>query len=314
MFVQFWIGVLIITSYVGHDEVRSAHRQAITEEKLQSLGILRVFLLAEIPTTEKFIIQKSIENESNRFHDIVQGNFQEAYRNLSYKHIMGLRWAAAECQRAKFIIKVDDDTVFDIYFIRNYLDSVLQEHTYDANTELETFLAGFVLDSKKPIRNVANKWYVSLEEYRPSIYPDYLSGWLYITTPKTAKLLVLESQHEPFMWIDDTWITGVLRERIDIQLISLNKWFSANSQFLDCCLDDLIKHSLKCDYQVGPNGGDVKLITNFLKALEKCYEADDEVNGCNERTPDKLVTRTCVGKTKDIIGQHGNALVKQIRL
>lgn len=290
---------------MGHDEVRSAHRQSLTQQKLRSMGLLRVFLLADIPVTEKFIEQKSIYDESDRFEDIVQGNFVEAYRNLTYKHVMGLRWAATECSIAKYIIKVDDDTVFDAFYLQTYLVNL--ESTLDyAN---EHMLAGYILDAKKPIRLQASKWYVTFQEFGDQIYPDYLSGWLYITNPRTARALVAESQTQPYFWIDDTWVTGVLRDRRNIPLTRLNKWFSANSQFLDCCIDDAQKHSFKCDYHVGPNGGDVKLLTAFSKAMEKCYE-----NDCAERTPSQSVKQTCVGQLKNIIGQHGEAMVKSIKL
>lgn len=66
--------MLLVTSYVGHDDVRSAHRTAINSQILQKLNIVRVFLLAEIPEKEKFITQKAIENEHRHFNDIVQGN------------------------------------------------------------------------------------------------------------------------------------------------------------------------------------------------------------------------------------------------
>lgn len=297
---------MVVTSYVGHDEIRSAHRQAISQEELKSFGMLRVFLLAEIPKQEIFITQKAIVNEHERFRDIVQGNFQEAYRNLTYKHIMGLRWASVECPKATFIIKMDDDTVYDIFYLRDYLESFIEN-----NSPPNDFLAGFILANKKPIRNVANKWYVSIDEYSKPNYPNYLSGWLYITNPKTAQKLVIESQRQPFMWIDDTWVTGVLRELKDIKITELNHWYSANSQFLDCCIDDIWKNGVKCDYYVGPNDGDGKLIVTFTKAIRKCYE--DE-NACIARTPDKLLTRTCVGKTKNLVEPHGNAIVRPLKL
>lgn len=65
--------ILVVTSYVGHDELRSAHRTAISNSTLHNLGVVRVFLLADIPEHEKFITQESIENEQQHFNDIVQG-------------------------------------------------------------------------------------------------------------------------------------------------------------------------------------------------------------------------------------------------
>lgn len=63
----------MITSYVGHDEVRAAHRSAISAAILDELKILRVFQLAAVPTKEKFITQNAIENEHKHFNDILQG-------------------------------------------------------------------------------------------------------------------------------------------------------------------------------------------------------------------------------------------------
>lgn len=65
--------ILLVTSYVGHDQVRSAHRAAISGNDLDKLNIVRVFLLADIPLKEKFITQKAIQNENDHFNDIVQG-------------------------------------------------------------------------------------------------------------------------------------------------------------------------------------------------------------------------------------------------
>lgn len=65
--------LLMITSYVGHDEVRSAHRSAISSITLGELQILRVFQLAAVPSKEKFITQNAIENEHQHFNDILQG-------------------------------------------------------------------------------------------------------------------------------------------------------------------------------------------------------------------------------------------------
>lgn len=277
-------------------------------DKLRSLNMKRVFLLADIPLTEKYISQPAIDDEHSRFGDLVQGNFTEAYRNLTYKHVMGLRWAATACPTAKFIVKIDDDTVFDILFLYNYIESLP-----DTSSTLP-FLSGFVLDGKKPIRNVANKWYVSRQEYAGDLYPDYLSGWLYVTNVRTALQLVAASQRHPFMWIDDTWVTGVLREPLDIPLTRVNEWFSANSQFLDCCINDVKKNALNCDYHIGPNGGDVSLIVGFNEAMAKCYDFDGQGDGCAQRSPNNMLATTCIGIDKHLVEQHGAGIVQAMRL
>ena len=49
-------------------------------------------------TTEQSL-QESIARENDEHHDIVQGDFLDTYRNLSYKNIMGKLWVSQFCQQ-----------------------------------------------------------------------------------------------------------------------------------------------------------------------------------------------------------------------
>lgn len=306
-----------MTSYVGHDEVRAAHRAAISAATLRELNIFRVFLLAKVPPKEQYITQKAIESENRHFGDIVQGNFVEAYRNLTYKHVMGLRWSSSHtCIKTKFIIKMDDDIVVDFFYLANYLND--PKFSEIANRQ---FLAGYVFSNVIPIRAQQNKWYVSHDEYDGNVYPDYLSGWMYVTTPFTARTLVATAGRSKFFWIDDTWITGILRDKQKIIINeSLSERFSANSQFLDCCIDDLKRHRYDCPFIAGPNGGDHKLIQNFVSTIfDRCFNnnsLDLNNNKCSAR-PNGLPTlkETCVGSDKHLLREnHGAAIVSAMRL
>uniref|UniRef100_A0A182NCF9 Hexosyltransferase n=1 Tax=Anopheles dirus TaxID=7168 RepID=A0A182NCF9_9DIPT len=300
------LGVILVTSYVGHDEIRSAHRQAISQQKLISMGLLRIFSLGIIPPTERFITQAAIESEQKLNGDLIQGNFYEAYRNLTYKHLMSLQWATQHCRGAKYLLKMDDDIVYDPFYIQNYLSDL---HMSDGRQP--HLLAGYVFRSKKVIRLRANKWYVSREEYQGDVYPPYLSGWLYITHQFTARALVAEAQTAGFFWIDDTFITGLLAQRLRIPLTELNRWYSSNSEFLDCCIRDMKRYAYQCDYYVGPNGGNGKLIMAFVQELERCYD-----NACYQRPAGKSLTATCVAEYKQQLNaaDHGTAMISQMRL
>ncbi|KAH8259066.1 hypothetical protein KR038_012174 [Drosophila bunnanda] len=302
------LAILIVTSYAGHDALRSAHRQAIPQSKLAEMGLQRVFLLAALPPRERFLSQEQLASEQQRFGDLVQGNFVEDYRNLSYKHVMGLRWASQECKgHAKFIIKLDDDIIYDVFHLRRYLEA-LEVGQPDLATS-STLLSGFVLDAKPPIRLKANKWYVSKQEYPHALYPAYLSGWMYVTNVPTAARLVAEAERVPIFWIDDTWLTGVVRARLGIPLERHNDWFSANAEFIDCCVRDLKQYGFECEYSVGPNGGDDRLLVEFLHNVEKCY-----FDECNKRPAGKSLKETCVAAAKSRAPEHGLAEIKPLKL
>ncbi|KAI8425091.1 hypothetical protein MSG28_006951 [Choristoneura fumiferana] len=228
--------IIIVTSYVGHVELRSAHRRAIPKELLDSMNVTRIFLLAKIPPHEKYINQNAIEDESRAFGDILQGSFIEDYRNLTFKHLMGLQWASTNCSEAFYILKVDDDTVFNL------------ERTYKLLKSLRLkgdFFMGYMLNNTKPIRKHLNKWYVTWEEYPRNDYPPYLSGWYYITTPNAARRVTNEAIYHPYFWIDDLLITGLLTEALNIKLVQVPKGFWLEYyELLECCLRDMIKEKI----------------------------------------------------------------------
>lgn len=41
--------------------------------------------------------QSRLEEENKKYKDLIQGNFLDAYRNMTYKHVMGLKWATYYC-------------------------------------------------------------------------------------------------------------------------------------------------------------------------------------------------------------------------
>ena len=61
------------------------------------------------------IYQEQIEKENLLHGDIVQGNFLDSYKNLTYKTVMGHMWVSSFCTQAEFLMKADDDIYLDIY-------------------------------------------------------------------------------------------------------------------------------------------------------------------------------------------------------
>lgn len=56
------------------------------------LGTVVIFLIGNTPG-----YKKKLEEEDKIYGDIVQGNFKDAYRNMTYKHVMALKWATYHC-------------------------------------------------------------------------------------------------------------------------------------------------------------------------------------------------------------------------
>ena len=69
--------------------------------------------------------QAEVEDESLLNDDIVQADFRDAYRNMSYKNLLGLNWVSHICPQAKLIVKTDDDYFIDIYGIHHFSKELL---------------------------------------------------------------------------------------------------------------------------------------------------------------------------------------------
>ncbi|KAM3962551.1 beta-1,3-galactosyltransferase 5 [Aphomia sociella] len=294
--------LIIVTSYVGHVELRSVHRRTMPTSLLKLFNASRIFLLANIPPSERYITQEAVNDENAIFGDILQGSFIENYRNLTHKHLMGLQWASTVC-KSSYILKVDDDTVFNLESTHKLL--------LQLNKSYDDMIMGYMLNNTKPRRSKQNKWYVTQEEYSRNVYPPYLSGWYYIITSKVAASLCKEAVTHTYFWIDDIFVTGILTESLDIKLkqVPQDYWLEYY-ELLECCLTDMIKKAIRCDYVVGPNGGRDNLLLEFNNAVRNC----DKWMHCSHRLPGKSLKNVCIVNKERNIFSDGNAEVHSVRL
>ncbi|XP_053201830.1 beta-1,3-galactosyltransferase 5-like [Panonychus citri] len=176
--------------------------------------IRRVFLLGLVDDIE---LQRSI-NQENKIHgDIIQGNFVDTYRNLTYKHVMGLKWITYYCRSAKFVLKTDDDIFVDTYQLINHLKGLM----INSLTQPKRLINCFVVRNPYPKRSANSKWKVTYQEFPGKHYPDYCSGWVIIFTSYAVFELYLQSTSTLYFWVDDVYVTGLLADKAAIDRTDL---------------------------------------------------------------------------------------------
>lgn len=240
---------IIVHSFIKHFDFRFALRQSYSQTVLDSLGFRYVFMVGLYNNSD---VQSRLLQESSQFGDIVQGNFQEAYRNLTYKHVMGLTWFTEHCRNSTFMVKMDDDIAVNIFKLKNVI-----QHDYD--------LAGCIIKAK-PIRDKLNKWYVSREEFVEDTYPEFLSGWLYIVKMTSVQRLLRAIRIKDYFWIDDLYVTGILAKRAQISLRDLRPDFETDPGAIYCC----IKKQQRCEFLAAPTGDNYILLKQYSKQLSYC--------------------------------------------
>lgn len=276
----------IVTSYAGDPSPRSALRRAYVDRTLRRLGVRRIFLLGTLTNDgegKTHVSRAALLDESLRFNDILLGDFLDTYRNLTRKHLMGLEWAVRSCERVRYIMKTDDDVVVDVYGVLDQLHRGMMD---------QVSLAGYLMRNMTPVREPANKWYVSEVEYAGSAYPDFVSGWLYVVQPQVASRLIERAKSTEYFWIDDVFVTGVLRQASSAEIRDIRRYYTTDYRYLECCIKGG-ESLLKCEFLVGPNGGDTELQVRFAKFVEFCR------TNCSTRTESNLVGKTCVAAYKE---------------
>lgn len=196
---------LIIVILTTHSNVRArnALRQTwLTYTEKNTRNIRYVFLLGE---TKDEMARKAVLGESAKFNDIIKEDFIDSYKNLTYKTIMGLRWATTYCSHARFLLKTDDDMFVNI---PNLMRALLKI----GDDKLKTTVIGACNQRSAPIRNKKSKWFASSDSYPDRFYPGFCSGTGYATSVSLASDVFKISPHVPFFHLEDVYVSLCVRK------------------------------------------------------------------------------------------------------
>ena len=199
----------------GNFKERQSIRRTWGNPKLFSaIGAKRAFMLG---TTQNATLNKLIDKEITEYGDIVQEDFIEAYRNLTFKQVMSLRWISKYCPKVKYVIKIDDDHLLNPFAIVNFLKRLPKstERSFICERHSEKW-------QLKVIRDVNDDWYVDPKQYPHAYYKPYCDGGMYIGTRDVINELYDASFHVPFIPNEDAYSTGLLVDKVGhINLIDL---------------------------------------------------------------------------------------------
>ncbi|ELT90553.1 hypothetical protein CAPTEDRAFT_45406, partial [Capitella teleta] len=150
------------------------------------------------------MMQNAMHYEFLTYRDILEEDFEDTYRNLSYKGISALKFISHYCNNVKYIFKADDDAFVNMYTLQKHLIQL------DAAGYNKKFGLCALWLNMQVMRD--DKWQVSTEEYPDEYYPPYCSGMTYLFSTDVAAKLYEASFFVRFFWVDDVYITGMLRE------------------------------------------------------------------------------------------------------
>ncbi|XP_031784084.1 beta-1,3-galactosyltransferase 5 [Nasonia vitripennis] len=224
-------------------------RHVIRETWGRSLSSIATLFLVGI--SEKYQIQ--LEEENTEYQDIIQGNFFDSYRNITYKHVMALKWVTYYCPHARYMLKLDDDVFVHVQALVEFLRNRL------LTTNSKRLILCDTISSSMVKRSWRSKWRVSPKDYADIKYPRYCAGWAILYSSDVVFLLYKEAQKQPYFWIDDVHITGTLAKNINLTQTSLHSMILSENM-----MKLLLQNSkIKKKFFLGPPN----LMENEIRAL-----------------------------------------------
>lgn len=220
-----------------------AKRKTIRDTWGQNKERVRVaFMLGSV--TDKNLQELLLEE--NKIHaDIIQGSFLDAYRNMTYKHVMSLKYAVYHCSHAKYVLKTDDDIFVNMPTVLGFLNYGLSPNGAD------NLMLCVLVRNAMVLRSYRSKWRVSFKEYPYREYPPYCIGWAILYSPDVVFALYKAAQVNKYFWIDDVHITGILADQMHIVHTDIEPLVVTASD-INKFLQSEIKHSKPFLYG-GPN-------------------------------------------------------------
>ncbi|KAF4093341.1 hypothetical protein AMELA_G00001020, partial [Ameiurus melas] len=186
-------------------EARNSIRSTWGNESIvQGKNITVLFMLGLKGVEEGEKHQEQLNLESQQYHDLIQSNFMDTYKNLTIKTMVILDWLATHCPQASYAMKIDSDMFLNL---ENLMSLLLAP-----NTPKENYITGMVMWNRPVIRNEYSKWYVPKEVYPDDVYPTYLLGMGYVfSSDLPEKLVKVSKDVKPFP-IEDAYVGACLKK------------------------------------------------------------------------------------------------------
>lgn len=242
--------VLIIATVSTDIEKRQAIRLTWGNESLKTgVSIVRLFMLGVDSTMDRNVILQ----ESEKHHDIIQKDFQDTYKNLTIKTMMGIDWVSVYCPRAKYVMKTDNDMFVNTDYLLDLLEPDLPAK--------QNYFTGFLFQNHQPHRNQNSKWHMPHSLYSNHVYPTFCSGTGYVFSVDVAPRILRASFNVKYIYLEDVFV-GICLQKENIQVtppLDSSLFNNYRVPFSPCAYNRLIT-----SHEIGP----VELI-EFWKLLQE---------------------------------------------
>ena len=144
-----------------------------------------------------------LKDESTTYGDIVVGDFNDTYKNLSLKMAVIITWVAQFCPNVEAVVKVDMDTFVNV----NLLLSLVRKLPSSTHPK---FVFGHHHSLEHPPVLLNGDWGVPEYLYPYYEFPKYIQGHSYVISGPAVRLMAESLPFFPIVPNEDAFMTGIL--------------------------------------------------------------------------------------------------------
>lgn len=227
--------LIFVISKCSHFSIRQSIRRTwanipLLEKSFPKLK-LKLLFLVDLDSHS----QRKIELEHIYHKDIVQIiNLPEQYQYVTERESALYQFVQYHCQQTKYLFKTDDDIFLNTFLILSFLNN--QFDSLDKYT-----LIGYPIEYGLVVRfhadQIGERYIITEDEYSCPRYPTFLSGFGYLMSFSTLRLLsnAYFVDRKPFP-LSDVYFTGLLPEMFNLPRKTF--FTDLNYRYLSKCNED----------------------------------------------------------------------------
>ena len=165
-----------------------------------------------VGNTSSKSVQRKLEEEFQKYGDIIQIDMIDKYENLTIKGVGVIQWMTTYCSQVKYIIKADDDLAVDIQHIAETISTQIMP-----DNRVQAKVLCLYCGKCAPIRNPNSKWYVPwtlVPHLR--FYPPICLGSFYGYPASLLPRMHQAAMMTPFFWLEDVYFSGFVFPQLQV--------------------------------------------------------------------------------------------------
>ncbi|VDN12795.1 unnamed protein product [Dibothriocephalus latus] len=165
--------------------------------------------------SQRLKVLRKLAEEAQCHGDLVVGDYEDTYYNLSLKLFHTFQWASGFCrghvthqpQRPPVFVLMDDDYAFSISRLKAELGALL-------DAQIRRVALGYLMNGSKVLRPLASRgfeqWTVSKRQVPWPYYTPYSSGAFLVLGANVLQEIALTVYFTVQFSVDDAWLSMVM--------------------------------------------------------------------------------------------------------